>query len=166
MESGHDTIFEVAEKPKSKNATILLVGIICYIIIITFDFINGFSEQGIPTEAYLLYSIFIIIPVIGSSLLQFKKKAGWIICLFYFEFLAFAQTSSFVRTSLRAQKLSVDIFPPMRTSAMYMLSVMVTTLLFTKDLRQYLKVRPKMLWVTLILISIINALTLYLSFRR
>ncbi len=145
MEQPIDHIADIESEVQLKTRlySILLRGIVCFMIL---PFISTLYYR--TWDFIFLPFVLIIIPLAAFFLLRLRKKAGWVMAVFYFELYAVALCAFFYNNIRELRHLSWYHFGHLITITYFVLSSFLLYLLLSRPVRRFLTVRSEMFLLT------------------
>jgi hypothetical protein len=141
---------------KSRLFKILTGVLVLYILFLIADLWTELrNERNTPRGAFIPLLLFIAIPISGLVILLFKKKLGWIISVFYYQFMVVITGTYLVEQIIR-RSIHLNTISDFRTYGLFFLASLSIVFLVIKDIRSYLKIQQKMLVWTLTVATIIT----------
>ena len=143
-----DLLIELEEpqqvKPQAFYVSLFIFSIYMLIVILL-QFVNltNFSFAVRKTNWLLVFEM-LTLPFIGLILFVFRKKAGWIICLFYYLCMEGIVSVTIYRDSVSLY-FSRMLVPGI---VLWILILISLLLLFSTSIRQYFRINRKALLIT------------------
>ncbi len=166
MEQPIDHIADIESEVQSKTRlySIMLWVMLCFTILEMISLFREFRNTASWSDL-IFTAVFLFFPLAALILLKIKKKAGWIIAVFYFEFITVVLCNFLYENYKRFVQLNWYSVNNMIVVTLFILSSFIMYLLLSRDLRKFLSIKKKMfLWTLIVATSINLALVILMLF--
>jgi hypothetical protein len=158
MNSPNDILLDIESEMNSKSrllpALLVLFTASILLIFITFGYRLYYSAI-IRNFEKAFFLIIVSIPTVGALLFALKKKFGYTICFFYYELMTLSFLAVIFQRLIESENRELGPIAFWTPYCIAALSLLITLIILTKDIRAYMSISTKRLRQTVVISTLL-----------